>query len=142
MSSTAQGETAVKLCRLPPVFGYKTDVALDAVRTLSTANFANLTAKKDLFQIIFRQHIKLRDIKNKCTKKGNILKNCSNSCLSQKKERRRELHSEGYGQGQDDTNYILNISNNYLKSQIERSSQVRFSKPHNYLQCFPFSGTE
>lgn len=52
MSSTAQGETAVKLCRLPPVFGYRTDVALDAVRTLSTANFANLTAKKISFRFI------------------------------------------------------------------------------------------
>lgn len=45
MSSTAQGVTAVKQCRFPPLFGYKTDVPCGAIKTSSTANLANLTAK-------------------------------------------------------------------------------------------------
>ena len=46
MSSTAQGVTAVKQCKLPPLFAYKTVVPHGAVKTLSTANFANLTANE------------------------------------------------------------------------------------------------
>ena len=46
MSSTAQGVTAVKQCRFPPCFGYKTDVSHGAVKTLSTANFASLATTK------------------------------------------------------------------------------------------------
>ena len=49
MSSTAQGVTAVKQCRLPQLFGYKTDVLQGGVRTLSSANLANLTAKQGYF---------------------------------------------------------------------------------------------
>jgi hypothetical protein len=45
MSSTAQEVTAVKQCRFPPLFGNNTDVPQGAVKTLSTVNFANLTAK-------------------------------------------------------------------------------------------------
>jgi len=44
MSSIAQGVTAVKQCRFPPCLGYKTDVSHGAFNTLSTANFASLTA--------------------------------------------------------------------------------------------------
>lgn len=43
MSNMAQGDTAVKQCRFPPCFGYKTDVSHGAVKTSSTANVANLT---------------------------------------------------------------------------------------------------
>lgn len=46
MSNTAQAVTAVKQWRFPPCFGYKTDVSHGAFKTLSTANFASLTAKK------------------------------------------------------------------------------------------------
>ena len=46
MSSIAQGVTAVKQCKLPPLFGYKTVVPQGAVKTLSTDNFANLTANQ------------------------------------------------------------------------------------------------
>nr|GMC74103.1 hypothetical protein Iba_chr03cCG7070 [Ipomoea batatas] len=49
MSSTAQGVTAVKQCRFPPLLGYKTDGPQGAVTTLSTDSLANLTAKVDLF---------------------------------------------------------------------------------------------
>lgn len=51
MSRTAQGVTAVKQCRLPPLFGYKTAVPQGAVRTLSTTTFANLTAQRKTFII-------------------------------------------------------------------------------------------
>lgn len=47
MSSTAQGVTAVKECKFPPLFGYNTEVEHGAVRTLSTVNFANLTVKNE-----------------------------------------------------------------------------------------------
>lgn len=46
MSSIAHGVTAVKQCRFPPCLGYKTDVSHGALNTLSTANFASLTAPK------------------------------------------------------------------------------------------------
>ena len=46
MSSTAQEVTAVKQWIFPPVSGYKTDVGHGAERTLSTANFANLTIRE------------------------------------------------------------------------------------------------
>ena len=52
MSRTAHGVTAVKECRLPPLFGYKTDVPHGAVTTLSTASFANLTALVESTQSI------------------------------------------------------------------------------------------
>lgn len=45
MSKTAQGVTAVKQCKLPPSFGYRTAVSHGAVKTLSTANFASLTTR-------------------------------------------------------------------------------------------------
>lgn len=46
MSRTAQGVIAVKQCRFPPLFGYKTEVSQGAVRTLSVTNLANLTARE------------------------------------------------------------------------------------------------
>ena len=49
MSSTAQGVTAVKQCKLPPLFGYKTVASQGAVKTLSADNFANLTANQKIF---------------------------------------------------------------------------------------------
>ena len=46
MSNTAQGVAAVKQCRLPPSFGYRTDVSHGVVKTLSTANFASRTTRE------------------------------------------------------------------------------------------------
>ena len=45
MSNTAHGVTEVKQCRLPPSFGYRTDVSHGAVKTLSAANLANRTTR-------------------------------------------------------------------------------------------------
>lgn len=63
MSRTAHGVTAVKECRFPPLFGYKTDVPHGAVTTLSTASFANLTAleRKSSVTPYFPQNIKLSE---------------------------------------------------------------------------------
>jgi len=61
MSSIAHGVTAVKQCRFPPCLGYKTDVH-GAFNTLSTANFASLTApeKKKKTQLISSFKIRMQ----------------------------------------------------------------------------------
>jgi hypothetical protein len=46
-SRTAQEATEVKQCRFPPLWGYKTEVGHDDVRTPSICNLANLAAYQE-----------------------------------------------------------------------------------------------
>jgi hypothetical protein len=46
-SRTAQEATEVKQCRFPPLWGYKTEVGHDDVRTPSICNLANLAVYQE-----------------------------------------------------------------------------------------------
>lgn len=76
MSRTAQGVAAVKQCRLPPLFGYKTDVSQGAVKTSSATSFANLTAEKKNNMVTMLFPLKLPHEMSKL-KANNFIKSCS-----------------------------------------------------------------